>query len=91
MAGIENDFENCLVETMDDGGMGSIQFYSKEESRLFGKSVAEFYFSDSDGVHVYVSLYLDKEDNLLELDVWKVNYEPLLKYPKYEDLKIDIK
>ena len=47
----------------------------------FGKCVSEYQFNDVDGVIVIASLYVDNENDLFELDIWKTNYEPLKKLP----------
>lgn len=66
----DNWQENLIVTPMDDGGMGS--------------QVSECSFLDEDGVEVLATLNLDENSELFELDVWKVNYEPLIKLP-YDD------
>ena len=41
--------------------------------------VSEYQFKDEDNVEVIVSLYVDENQGLLELDVWKTNFKPLIK------------
>ncbi|MDQ2795429.1 MAG: hypothetical protein M3Y12_15685 [Bacteroidota bacterium] len=72
----------CLSEQrvteMDDGGMGSVQFYPpglKAEHR-FGDDVAEVWLKDEDGMPVLVTLLVDQHGQLYELDVWKVDFSP---------------
>ncbi len=75
--------DTALVEDMDDGKMGSLKFISHitdSESSL-GKTLAEAEFLDEDGVLVLIALNLDKHDQLFELDVWKVDYSSMTKYP----------
>jgi len=43
-------------------------------------------YIDSDGIIVMITLTIDSNDNLLDLDFWKVNFEKLEKYPKPEEL-----
>jgi hypothetical protein len=67
------------VQEMSDGGMGSLYFASATENpdeRRFGRRIAEIQFNDVDGVPVLVSLNVDKEGDLFELDVWKTNFKP---------------
>jgi hypothetical protein len=76
--------EEMLVQTMDDGGMGSLLLFlgnSPTDDRHFGKEIAEFSFEDTDGVLVSVALNIDNFGNLFELDVWKVNNSPTLAFP----------
>ena len=73
---------NLLVEEMNDGGMGSLLLSprpSTPRARRFGKQAADCRFLDADGVVVIASLNLDKAGELFELDIWKVNYAPLIR------------
>jgi hypothetical protein len=84
---LENiDFDNdLLAEDMDDGGMGSLKLYPKDlenKKRIFGKTISDYSFLDIDGITVIVSLNLDKNGKLFELDVWKTDYSPVIKFPE---------
>jgi hypothetical protein len=71
-----------LVEDMNDGGMGSLLLFAQHSisrERRFGRQVADCRFVDADGVDVIASLNLDEDGELFELDVWKVNYAPLIR------------
>jgi len=74
--------ENLFVQQMDDGGMGSFLIFqdkaNAEDKRKFGKQVSEFEFLDDDSIPVLVSLNLDEQNNLLEVDVWKSDYKPVI-------------
>jgi len=76
--------QNLFVQPMDDGGMGSFLIYQNESEvvtqRNFGKQVSEFEFVDDDGVLVLVTLYVDEESKLLEVDVWKTDYNPVINF-----------
>ncbi|THD36991.1 MAG: hypothetical protein E7773_05510 [Sphingomonas sp.] len=69
-----------LVAEMSDGGMGSLKFVGGE-GRKFGGVVGACRFDDADGVEVVASLYRDDRGGPLELDVWKVTFEPLIAIP----------
>jgi hypothetical protein len=72
------------VQNLNDGNMGSLYLSLtpiEKKEREYGKTVSECHFKDSDGVDVIVSLNLDKEGNLFELDVWKVNFTELKNIP----------
>lgn len=76
--------ENLLVKPMKDGGMGSLYLYPEgaiKEDRIFGKQVSEFQFTDEDGVEVIASLNLDNNGDLFELDLWKTNFDVLVRLP----------
>lgn len=66
---------------MDDGGMGSLSFVSSKPHRAMGKVAGECTFSDADGMLVDAALLLDKEGDLFELDLWKVDFSPLIQIP----------
>ncbi len=70
-----------LVEQMDDGGMGSLSFVSAKRHRAFGGVAGSCFFNDSDGVRVEASLMLDREGDLFELEMWKVDFYPLIRIP----------
>jgi hypothetical protein len=77
--------EGLLVAAMNDGGMGSLYLMPKSIAlahRIMGTQVSEFQFVDSDGVAVIVSLNLDEEGRLFELDIWKTDYNRLLSLPE---------
>lgn len=80
------DWKNgLLVCPMNDGEMGSLYLFPQGkivESRKLGQLVREFQFTDIDGVEVIASLYVDSDGNLFELDIWKTNFERLLKLPE---------
>jgi hypothetical protein len=77
------------VRDMADGGMGSIRFHKKTGlAAAFGEQIAEGAFQDADGVPVSVTLTLDKAGNLFELDVFKADGSPLVRYPDANDFKV---
>lgn len=80
----ENWKDGLMVCPMDDGEMGSLYLIpqgSVIEGRVLGGQVSDFQFTDIDGIEVIVSLNLDKDGCLFELDIWKTNFERLLKLP----------
>jgi hypothetical protein len=78
------DWDKTLrVLPLDDGGMRSLylipNFHTKnKEERLFGQQISECHFKDIDGIDVIASLNLDDIGELFELDIWKVNFQPLI-------------
>lgn len=67
------DIASTAVTDMEDGGIGSFLFASGQADRSYGRTVAEGWFRDSDGVPVVVSLNVDAAGYLYELDCWKVS------------------
>ena len=78
-----------LVEDMKDGGMGSLRFKGAENrDRRLGKKIAEAEFRDEDGIPVSAVLNLDDHGELFELDMWKVDFSALKRYPRPEELSL---
>lgn len=82
--------EGLTVREMNDGGMGSIILIPKgaKSNRKFGKQISEFQYKDVDGIDVLVSLNLDSEGMLYELDFWKMDYSELQKYPDLDNIEL---
>ena len=70
-----------LFEPMGDGDMGSLRIGETVDSRKFGRLVAEGEFLDRDGVPVIATLNADADGELLELDIWRVDFAPLQRWP----------
>jgi hypothetical protein len=87
MAGSSLDLGAIRVEPMDDGGMGSLRFASPTHDPRLGSTPAECRFVDADGVPVYAQLNLDQAGELFELDVWKVDFTPLERWPTADLLR----
>ena len=81
---------NVLVNEANDGGMGGLQFISSiaDSDRIFGRVVSEAEFLDEDEVIVSVELSLDTNNQLFELDVWKVDYSPVSRWPDLSQIVI---
>jgi hypothetical protein len=83
------ELDSVLVRDAQDGGMGGVWFHKdSSERRRFGKEIAEGFFRDADGVPVSVGLYLDQFGDLFELDVWKVDFSPLIRYAHADDFEV---
>jgi hypothetical protein len=80
---IERTLKDSRVANMQDGGMGSIRFLG---SGAFGKALVEAQYLDSDGVLVSITVNADKQGKLFELDLWKVDFSPLKRYPNPSDV-----
>ncbi|MGL4426336.1 MAG: DUF6984 family protein [Alphaproteobacteria bacterium] len=81
---LAKNLEISSVEDMEDGKMGSIKFInesSKIKSKKFGSVLKALETLDLDGVPISISLNLDEDGELFELDVWKVDFSPLKKFP----------
>ncbi|MEV7607834.1 hypothetical protein AB0N65_20585 [Paenarthrobacter sp. NPDC089322] len=76
------DVDALRVNDMDDGGMGSLQFESTKPDRSYGRTLSEGWFNDEDGFPVLVAINLDKENEIFELDSWKVDFSPRRRMPE---------
>lgn len=66
---------DMIVESLDDGGMGSLRFLHSNQK--FNQSLIPYVFKDTDGVDVSATINLDTNGEVYELDLWKVNFQPL--------------
>ncbi len=80
-AGLDVEVQNLKAESMDDGGMRSLHFFTKTKDPIFGGSVAEYEFKDEDGIPVFVTLMVDQNGEIYELDMFKGDFSPLKKWP----------
>lgn len=81
-AKLKISFSDSVI-SLDDGGMGSFLFFNEqnEKSNLEIIPISEYQFSDKDNVPVLATLYSYSDGRLYELDIWKVDFSPLLAYP----------
>lgn len=83
--GVPADWKEQLrVIPMDDGGMGSLVLLPDgivKREREFCRQASEFLFKDADNVDVLATLNVDTEGEPFELDIWKMDYSPLIKLP----------
>ncbi|MGF6711773.1 hypothetical protein QFZ41_002737 [Luteibacter sp. W1I16] len=68
------------VDDLDDGGMGSYVIVEPANQGR-GHLSSEVEFDDSDGVKVLASLYVDANGHPCEVDLWKVDFSPLVTLP----------
>ena len=79
--------DGLLVEPLDDGEMGSLRIGPTGIVRQFGRSLSEAEFTDRDGTLVMATLNADDEGHLLELDMWRVDFAPLQRWPLYPEIR----
>ncbi len=77
-----SEISELFVMPLNDWGMGSFTIFQNKteigENRNFGKQISEYEFIDDDNVPVLVSLNVDENNHLFEVDIWKVNYDPVI-------------
>jgi hypothetical protein len=69
------------VETMNDGGMGSLSFAHSGNCSAGMVRPCDSDFLDTDGVPVSVVLSLDQAGEIIELDVWKGDFSAVKRFP----------
>jgi hypothetical protein len=79
------NLDSTPVRDLHDGGMGGLRFLRRGK-RHRASTVAEAQFNDDDGVLVSIELNADEEGELFELDIWKVDFSPLRRFPHPKDL-----
>lgn len=78
------DLSALRVSDIDDRGMGSLRFVSGKNRPRYGRTIAEGWFKDMDGMPVALALYVDRDDDLFELDSWKVDFTARVRLPHDE-------
>ena len=81
--------DQIRVREMSDGGMRSLRFEGESGQRSRSATVASAQFRDADGIPVLVSLDLDQNGRLFELDIWKVDFSPLQKIPENSHIQVE--
>ena len=77
-----------LAVDLADGGMGSIRFADESgQSRKMGRELVTAHYTDEDHVPVVISVNVDQDGRLFEMDFWKVDFSPLRRYPAPEELR----
>lgn len=79
---------NLRVTEMNDG-MGSLLIIPQEQINkkcLFKRQISELKFKDIDNIDVIISLNIDQEGFLFELDIWKMNYEKIISFENLNKL-----
>ena len=85
---LKEGLSSVRVSEMDDGGMGSLLFEGKDtKDRKLGNVIGNAEFDDRDGTPVSLGLNIDEDNQLFELDVWKVDYSRLISFPNACELK----
>ena len=84
------DLQKSKVKPLNDGGMGSLEFFSNESAPKRPSIISEAMFVDKDGVRVILTIYLDQNNNLYEFDVWKTDSSPLISLPSESKLDFDM-
>ncbi len=71
------------VAPLDDGCMGSLQFIDADQSASRSRShcIVDGEFQDEDDVLVSFELTVDRQGRLYELDLWRVDFAPLVCLP----------
>lgn len=65
------------VENVEVVGFGGVVLLSST-TQVFGSDIATAMLADADGVPVRVTLCLDNHDQLFELELWKVDFSPII-------------
>lgn len=87
---VESKFHCSIPDTvkdLEDGNMGSIRFASDPQKK-FGRELITAKFTDTDNIPVIITINLDEQDQLFELDFWKVDFSSLKRFPTSNELVI---
>ena len=84
---LKRQLANARVQEMSDGGMGSMRLVGPEGRRMEREAVAAW-AEDADGVPLELSVNVDEQGNLFELDIWRVDYSPLKRLPEPAQIRV---
>ena len=88
---LDRFLQSILVEDMDDGGMGSLKILHKEcIERKHLSILTEADFIDEDGINAIISIIKNSSGDIIEIDIQKDNFSPLLSWPDPKDLRFNI-
>ena len=69
--------------------MGTIRFANESrQPRKMGRELVTAEYIDEDQVPVIISINLDEQGRLFELDFWKVDFKALKRYPRPEEVRL---
>ncbi|GAB4091549.1 DUF6984 family protein [Flaviaesturariibacter terrae] len=73
------------VENLGEGGLGGIQL----SGRGTPEDLVEASYRDEDGKSVLLTLTVNEHGELYDLDIWKMDFSPLLRYPTPDRVRLD--
>ena len=78
--------DSVKIFPFENDGMGSYFFFETSYTSI----ASDVLFKDIDGIVVLATLFVSTKNEPCEVDIWKMNYTPLLKIPDIiEDLRAD--
>jgi hypothetical protein len=77
-----------LVDDYENAKMGSIGL--GQPNVEYAGDIIQAEYTDTDLVQVVITLTKDTDNQLLDLDFWKVDFSKLIKYPSPEELVFKI-
>ncbi len=84
----ETDFPiSATAHEYEGGKMGSINLVNPNMGEYKGDLIKVVYF-DSDNTPVLITLTIDSNNQLLDLDFWKADFSKLLVYPTPDKVAI---
>ncbi len=77
------------VHEYEGGIMGSISMQESDGSN-YSHDLIQANYIDTDNIPVVITLTIDKEGKLLDLDFWKEDFSKLLQYPTPGKLRLNL-
>ena len=78
---------NELVDDYEGGKMGSIGL--GQPNATYAGDIIQAEYVDTDGTDVIITLTKDTDNQILDLDFWKIDFSKLLQYPTPEKLSFN--
>lgn len=87
-AELKSQLQHARVQPMKDGAMGSLRFVSERNDRKSSELI-EAKSVDVDGTVLEIAVNVDQDGKLFELDMWKVDFSPLIRIPDPAQVSLD--
>lgn len=82
------DYELCeMVDDYENAKMGSINFTPPEKSP-YQKDLVQVIYKDIDEVPMVITLTINQNNEILDMDFWKKDFSKLQKYPTLDQVKV---
>jgi hypothetical protein len=69
------------VVDLSDGGMGSIRTVPLDNQKRKAIPIASANYYDRDDILISVQITCDESGRLFEIDIWKTDFSPVIRYP----------
>ena len=73
--------DSIKVHDLADGGMGSVRTLPLDDEKRKAIPIASANYADSDNTLINAQINCDESGRLFEIDIWKADFSPVVRYP----------